>query len=125
MAKRKKSVKMPAAKVAKAKRRFAPQPSPRELIRKPDITATARVRFDCALYIKVTHPEYTPREVVALVKQGQVSLDPIAPGQVGTLILDGIPYTLLGYYTFLERDREYEDGPEEFSLRGDRRETSR
>ena len=121
MAKRTKNVKTPAAKVAKARRRFAPLPSPVELIRKPDITATARVRFDCALCIKVTHPEYTPREVVALVKQGQVPLDPIAPGQVGTLILDGIPYTLLGYYTFLERDREYEAGPDEFSLRDDRR----
>jgi hypothetical protein len=125
MAKSTKKVKRPTTKPHRLGRRFATQPSPRELISKPDITATARLRFDCALYIKVTHAEYTPQEVVALIKQGQVPLDPIAPGQVGSLILDGIPYTLLGYYTFADQGGEFEDGPKEVAFHGDWPESSR
>jgi hypothetical protein len=96
----------------------AREPRPHELIRKPDITAVARVRFDCTLFLRVTHPEYMPHEVMALVKRGQAQLDPTAPGQVGTLILDGFPYTVLGYYTVSEQGAEYEDGPRECSFHG-------
>jgi hypothetical protein len=105
-------------KRGKARGPSAPQPSPHDLIRKPDITAVARVRFDCALFIKVTHPEYMPHEVMALAKQGQVQLDPVAPGQIGTLILEGFPYTVLGYYTTSEQGAEFEDGPKDFSFHG-------
>ena len=94
------------------------EPSPGDLIRKPDITAFASVRFDCEVFIKVTNPEYMPHEVMALVRQGQVQLDPIAPGQVGTLILNGFPYTVLGYYTFSEQDAEYQDRLKECSFHG-------
>jgi hypothetical protein len=94
------------------------EPSPRDLIRKPDLTASVRLRFDCALFVRVTHPEYLPHEVMALVRQGQVQMDPLPPGQVGTLILDGFPYTVLGYYTFLEQDAAYQDGPAECSFHG-------
>jgi len=118
MAKHTKSAEKTATRVGRLRSRAAPQPSPRDLIRKPDITAFARVRFDCAIYIKVTHPEYMPHEVMALVKQGQVQLDPLAPGQLGTLILEGFPYTLLGEYTFSEQDAEYEDGPKECKFHG-------
>jgi hypothetical protein len=59
-----------------------------------------------------------PHEVMALVNQGQVQLDPVAPGQVGTLILDGFPYTVLGYYTFTEQDAEYEEAARECSFHG-------
>ena len=109
---------------AKAKRtqtrgRTAREPSARDLIRQPHISASARLRFGCALCIKVTHPEFPPQEVVALLKHGQVQLNPILPGQVGTLILDGFPYTVLGYYTFSEQDAAYEDSLKEcaFHLR--------
>jgi hypothetical protein len=101
------------AKTTKTRGRTAREPSARDLIRQPHITASATLRFDCALFIKVTHAEYLPQEVMALVKHGQVQLDPIVPGQVGTLILDGFPYTVLGYYTFSEQDAVYEDGPKE------------
>jgi hypothetical protein len=118
MAKTTKSAKKTTTKRAKAKGRFAPEPSPPDLIRKPDITAFARVRFDCAIFVRVTHPDYRPHEVMALVHQGQVQMDPVAPGQVGTLILNGFPYTVLGYYTCLEQDAEYLDGPRECSFHG-------
>jgi hypothetical protein len=107
------------AKTTETRGRTAREPSARDLIRQPHITASARLRFECALFIKVTHPEYPPKEVVELLKHGQVQLDPIVPGQVGTLILDGFPYTVLGYYTFSEQDAAYEGGPKEcaFHLR--------
>ena len=119
MTKRTKTTPRTTRKRGKARGPSAPQPSPQDLIRQPDITASAKLRFDCALFIQVTHPEYPPQQVMALVKQGQVQLDPLAPGQVGTLILDGFPYTVLGYYTFSEQDAAYEDGPKEcaFHLR--------
>jgi len=116
MAKATKTVKR-TMKQRRATERSA-QPDSRDLIRKPDITAFAKVRFHCAIYIKVTHPEYMPHEVMALVKQGQAQLDPIAPGQVGTLILDGFPYTVLGYYTLSEQEAEYERGPDGCSFHG-------
>jgi hypothetical protein len=95
----------------KARRRPAREPSHFDLVRQPDITAPARIRFDCELFVQVTHPDYMPREVIALVKQGQAQLDPIAPCQVGTLILNGFPYTVLGYYTFAAEDAEYDEPP--------------
>jgi hypothetical protein len=104
------------AKTNETRGRMAREPSARDLIRQPHITASARLRFDCALFIKVTHPEYLPQEVVALVKQGQVQIDPLVPGQVGTLILDGFPYTVLGYYTFSEQEAAYEDDPKEYAF---------
>jgi hypothetical protein len=113
MAKNTKTVPQTTTRKGKAR-----EPSPHELIRKPDITAVAKVRFDCALFIKVTHPEYMPHEVMALVKRGQLQLDPIVPGQVGALILDGFPYTVLGYYTVSGQDAEYEDGPRECAFHG-------
>jgi hypothetical protein len=118
MAKSAKTANKTSPKKDKARGRSATEPSPQDLIRKPDITASARVRFDCALFIQVTHPEYMPHEVMALVKQGQVQLDPMMPGQVGTLILDGFPYTVLGYYTFAEQDAEVEHGPKECAFHG-------
>jgi len=87
MVKSRKTAKKPKSRNLQSQ--SAQQPSPRDVIRKPDIMAFASVGFKCALYVKVTHPEYMAREVMALVKQGQVQLDPIAPGQVGTLILEG------------------------------------
>ena len=118
MAKSPKTTLKAKLKKGKARGQSALQPNSHELIRQPDITASARLRFECALCIKVTHPEYMPHEVMALVKQGQVQLDPIAPGQVGTLILDGFPYTMLGHYTFLEQDAAYEDSPKACSFHG-------
>jgi hypothetical protein len=118
MAKNTKTAQKTKTKGGRARGRSASQPVAPELIRKPDITAVARVRFDCAVFIQVTHAEYMPHEVMALVKQGQVQLDPVPPGQVGTLILDGFPYTVLGYYTFSEQDAVYEDGPKECSFHG-------
>ncbi len=102
----------------KATVRPASEPSSRDLIHKPDVTAVARLRFDCALFVQVTHPEYLPHEVMALVKQGEVQLDPLPPGQVGTLILNGFPYTVLGYYTFVEQDGDFQDGLREYSFHG-------
>jgi hypothetical protein len=85
-------------------------------MRGPDITATAAVRFSCGVFIKVTHPDYKPHEVVALLGQGQVQMEPLAPGQVGTLILDGFPYTVLGYYTFSAEDADYEQAPDRWAF---------
>lgn len=118
MAKRTKKAKKSRTKSGKLMSRSVPQPSPHDVIRKPDITAFASLGFKCALYVKVTHPEYMPHEVMALVKQGQVQLDPIAPGQVGTLILEGFPYTVLGYYTFSEREADYVEPPRKPSFHG-------
>ena len=89
--------------------RTAREPSARDLIRQPHITASARLRFECALCIQVTHPEYLPQDVVALVKQGQIQIEPLVPGDVGALILEGFPYTMLGYYTFSEQEAAFED----------------
>jgi hypothetical protein len=102
----------------KKKARPTREPSPQDLIRQPDITAPATMRFRCQLFVKVTHPEYMAHEVMALVRQGQVELDPLAPGQVGTLILNGFPYTVVGYYTFSEQDAEYEEVPRECAFHG-------
>ena len=118
MAKSRKTARKPKTKGGNAHGQPAQQPSPHDVIRKPDITAFASLGFECALYVKVTHPEYMPHEVMALVKQGQVQLDPIAPGQVGTLILEGFPYTVLGYYTFSEREAEFVEPPREPSFHG-------
>jgi hypothetical protein len=102
----------------KKKTRPPREPSPQDLIRKPDITAPATMRFRCRLFVKVTHAEYLAHEVMALVRQGHVELDPLAPGQVGTLILNGFPYTVVGYYTFREQDAEYEEVPRECAFHG-------
>src|SRR5262249_20869448 len=102
----------------KARNRPATEPNPMDLIREPDVTASAAVRFACTFFLKVTHPDYMPHEVMALVKQRQAQLEPIAPGQVGTLILDGFPYTVLGYYTLVEQEAEYETAPAECSFHG-------
>jgi hypothetical protein len=93
-------------------------PAPNDLMRGPDVTATAAVRFTCGVYVRLTHPDYEPQEVVALLGQGQVQMEPIAPGQVGTLILDGFPYTVLGYYTFSAEDADYEQAPAGWSFHG-------
>jgi hypothetical protein len=106
------------AKAREGNARPAPPPGLHDLIREPDMTASATVRFTCGVYIRVTHPDYKPHEVVALLGQGQVQLDPVAPGQVGTLILDGFPYTVLGYYTFSAEDADYEQAPAGWSLHG-------
>jgi hypothetical protein len=88
------------------------------VIRGPDLTGSAALRFDCDVFVKVSHPDYLAHEVLELVRQRQVDMDPVAPGQVGTLILNGIPYTVLGYYTFVERDAECLEGPKDCSFRG-------
>ena len=93
-------------------------PAPNDLMGAPDITATAAVRFSCGVYVKVTHPDYKPQEIVALLGQGQVQMEPLVPGQVGTLILDGFPYTVLGYYTFSVEDADFEQAPVEWSFHG-------
>jgi hypothetical protein len=98
--------------------RPAKEPSHFDLVREPDVTASATVRFRCGVFVRVTNPEYTPPDVMALVKQGQAQLDPVAPGQVGTLILNGFPYTVLGYYTFAEQDADYERAPDGWSFHG-------
>jgi hypothetical protein len=97
---------------------LAREPSPEDLMRQPDVTAPAIMRFRCQLCVKVTHPEYLAHEVLALVRQKQVELDPLPPGQVGTLILNGFPYTVVGYYTFREQDAEYEGAPSECAFHG-------
>jgi hypothetical protein len=113
-----KKTRQAAAKDGKAKARPAKEPSHYDLVREADVTATATVRFAGQVFVRVTHPEYMPHEVMALVRRGQVQLDPVAPGQVGTLILDGFPYTVLGYYTFAEQDAEYERAPDGWSFHG-------
>ena len=99
----------------KAKVRPTNAPTQSELMRAPDITATATLRLACGVCVRVTHPEYMPNEVVALIRQGHVQLEPVVPGQVGTLILDGFPYTVLGYYTFSEQNADYEVPPDGWS----------
>jgi hypothetical protein len=80
-------------------------------MRGPDLTAAATARFTGGVYVRVTHPDFSPQEVVALLGQGQAQLEPMVPGEVGTLILDGFPYTVLGYYTFSAEDADYEQAP--------------
>jgi hypothetical protein len=87
-------------------------------MRGPDLTAAATVRFTCGVYVRVTHPDYSPQEVVALLGQNQFQLDPLPPGEVGTLILDGFPYTVLGYYTFSAEDADYEQAPPGWAFQG-------
>jgi hypothetical protein len=87
-------------------------------MRGPDLTAAATVRFTCGVYVRVTHPDFSPQEVVALLGQGQAQLDPVAPGEVGTIILDAFPYTVLGYYTFSAEDADYEQAPAGWALHG-------
>jgi hypothetical protein len=106
------------APARKAKTRPAPEPGPHDLMRRPDIKATAAVRFTCAVYVRVTHPDYKPQQVVALLGQGQVQMEPLAPGQVGTLILNGFPYTVLGYYTLSAEDAGFEQAPDGWALQG-------
>ncbi len=107
--------KRPTARARKA--RPAPEPGHHDLMRGPDMTATAAVRFTCGVYVRVTHPDYTPQQVVGLLDQGQVQLDPLAPGQVGTLILDGFPYTVLGHYTLSAEDADFVQAPAEWLCR--------
>jgi hypothetical protein len=76
------------------------------------------VRFTCGVFVRVTHPDFNPQEVVALLGQGQVQLDPLPPGEVGTLILDGFPYTVVGYYTFSAEDADYEQAPAGWAFHG-------
>jgi hypothetical protein len=87
-------------------------------MRGPDLTAAATVRFTCGVYVRVTHPDYSPQEVMALLGQGQTQLEPVPPGEVGTLILEGIPYTVLGYYTFSAEDADYEQAPAGWAFHG-------
>jgi non-ribosomal peptide synthetase component E (peptide arylation enzyme) len=87
-------------------------------MRGPDLTAAATVRFTCGVHVRVTHPDYSPEEVMALLGQGQTQLEPVAPGEVGTLILDGFPYTVLGYYTFSVEDADYEQAPAGWAFHG-------
>ena len=98
--------------------RPTPQPGHHDLMRGPDLTAAATVRFTCGVYVRVTHPDYSPQEVMALLGQGQTQLEPVAPGEVGTLILDGFPYTVLGYYTFSAEDADYEQAPAGWAFHG-------
>jgi hypothetical protein len=102
----------------KRTRRQRAEPDHFALMRKPDVMAPATVRSTCTFFLKATHPEYMPHEIMALVKQGQAQLEPIAPGQVGALILDGFPYTVLGYYTLSEQDAEFEQPPTACSFHG-------
>jgi hypothetical protein len=102
----------------RAKSRPAPEPDHHDLIRQPDVTGTVTVRFTCGVYVRVTHPDYSPHDVLTLLGQGQVQLEPLAPGHVGTLILDGFPYTVLGYYTFSAEDANYEHVPAGWWLYG-------
>ena len=100
-------------------------PAPNDLMRGPDITATAAVRFTCGVYVRVTHPDYQPQQVVVLLTQGQVQMEPLAPGQVGTLILDGFPYTVLGYYTVSAEDADFEQAPDGWSFHVTANDTAR
>src|SRR5262249_39186193 len=108
--------KRPTARAGKA--RAAPEPGHHDLIRRPDITAPAVMRFTGGIYVRVTHPDYRPREVAELLRQGPVQPAPLPPGQVGPLILNGFPYTVLGYYTFWAEDADYEQAPAEWSFHG-------
>src|SRR5262249_28577587 len=74
--------------------------------------------FTCGVYVRVTHPDFSPQEVVALLGQGQAQLDPVAPGEVGTIILDAFPYTVLGYYTFSAEEADYEQAPAGWTFHG-------
>jgi hypothetical protein len=94
------------------------EPSAEDLMRQPDLTAPASMRFTCQLCVKVTHSEYMAHEVMALVQQGQIELDPLPPRQVGALILNGFPYTVVGYYTFREQDVQYEEAPGQCAFHG-------
>jgi hypothetical protein len=98
--------------------RPAPEPGHHDLMRGPHITATAAVRFTCRVYVRVTHPNYKPQEVMTMLAQGQARMEPQAPGQVGTLILDGFPYTVLGYYTLSAEDAAFEQAPDGWALHG-------
>jgi hypothetical protein len=114
-----KTTKRAPARKAKAR------PAPHDLMRRPDMTATAAVRFSCGVYVTVTHPDYKPHEVVALLGQGQAQMEPLAPGQVGTLLLDGFPYTVLGYYTLSAEDASYEQAPAGWAVHGTSSEKAR
>jgi hypothetical protein len=94
------------------------QPGHHDLLRGPDLTAAATVRFTCGLFVRVTHPDYSPQEVVVLLGQNQVQLDPLPPGAVGPLILEGFPYTVLGYYTYSAEDADYEQAPAGWAFHG-------
>jgi hypothetical protein len=113
-----KSKKTKGAPARMTKARLAAEPSHHDLMRGADMTATAAVRFTCGVHVRVTHPDYTPQQIVALLGRGQVQMEPVAPGQVGTLILDGFPYTVLGYYTFSAEDAGYEQAPDGWSFHG-------
>lgn len=113
-----KKTKGATGRAGKRQTRPTREPSPYDLMRAPDGRATATVRFGCELFVRVTHRDYLPHEVVALVRQGQVQMEPVAPGQVGTLILEGFPYTLLGYYTLAVQDASYEHAPDNWSFHG-------
>jgi hypothetical protein len=97
------------------------EPTHHDLLRRPDITTAVAVRFSCGVYLRVTHPDYRPPQVVALLGQGQVQMEPLAPGHVGTLILDGFPYTVLGYYTFSAVDADLELAPVGWTVHGNKR----
>jgi hypothetical protein len=107
------------------KARPTAEPTHHDLLRRPDITTAVAVRFSCGVYLRVTHPDYGPAEVIALLGQGQVQLEPLAPGHVGALILDGFPYTVLGYYTFSAVDADLELAPVGWTVHGTAKNQSR
>jgi hypothetical protein len=114
MAKQKKS-KRTAVQSGKRKHRTVREPSHYQVLRQPDITALAAVRFAGKVFVQLCHQDYTRADVTKLLRDGQIELDPIAPGQVGALVLNGVPYTVVGYYTFAAQEAEYERGPEAWS----------
>ena len=75
MAKRKQTRKATATD-GKGKSRPAKEPTHFDLVRAPDATAPATVRFSCGVFVRVTHPDYTPQAVRLTVPFGVVEKAP-------------------------------------------------
>jgi hypothetical protein len=97
------------------KRRLFREPNHYHVMRNPHIIGVASMRLRGKVFMQITHPDYKPDHIIALVRQGEIDLEPIAPGEVGTLILNGFPYTVVGYYAFSVVDAEYEAAPEKWA----------
>jgi hypothetical protein len=90
------------------------EPGHYDVMRNPHIIGVASMRMHGNVFVQIAHPDYTPNQIIALVRQGEIDLEPIAPGEVGTLILNGFPYTVVGYYAFSVVDAECEAAPEKW-----------
>jgi hypothetical protein len=91
------------------------EPSHYEVMRSPHLTGIASMRMRGKVFVQITHPDFKPDQIIELVRQGEIDMGPIAPGEVGTLILNGFPYTVVGYYAFSAVDAEYETVPEKWA----------